>query len=428
MGHAMANQTHPLILHNASQLLTLVGGPQRGRHLGELGLIEDGAVAIDDGRIVAVGKSADLIAQFPEAATFDSRQHVVLPGFVDPHTHLLWAGDRAAEFEMRLAGKSYMEILEAGGGILSTVKATREATVKELLTQTHPRAWQAFLHGTTTMEVKTGYGLELDAELKQLEAILAMDDEGPLSLAPTFLGAHAVPPEYLNRVDDYVNLVCATMLPAVQSWWANHAAGRPLPFVDVFCERGAFDLAQSRKILTTAKRLGFPLKIHADEFENLGGAALAAELGAASADHLVRTSAEDIRALAATDTVAVSLPATPFGLNEPDYTPAKQIIEAGGLLALASDVNPGTAWGESMQFVLALACRKLGLTPAQAIAAATINAAAAIDRVDEIGSLEVGKQADLLILNVSDYRHLGYRFGTNLVAYVLKAGRVYPVK
>jgi imidazolonepropionase len=428
MGDTMMDQPQPLILHNASQLLTLSGGPQRGSRLGDLGLVKDGAVAIDDGRIAAVGQSADLIAQFPEAATFDAQRHVVLPGFVDPHTHLLWAGDRAAEFEMRLAGKTYMEIMAAGGGILSTVKATREAAVEELVSQARPRIWHAFRHGTTTAEVKTGYGLELGAELRQLEAILALDAEGPLSLAPTFLGAHAVPPEYQDRAEDYVDLLCDEMLPAVKAWWAGHAAGRPLPFVDVFCEQGAFDLAQSRRILETAKDLGFPLKIHADEFENLGGAALAAELGAASADHLVRTSAADIQALAATDTVAVSLPATPFGLNEPDYTPAKEIIEAGGLLALATDANPGTAWGESMQFILALACRKLGLTPAQAITAATINAAAAIGRSEKIGSLEAGKQADLLILSVGDYRHLGYRFGTNLVAYVIKQGRVYPVK
>ncbi len=428
MGDTMATgQPQPLILHNASQLLTLAGGPQRGQRLGDLGLLEDGAVVIEDGRIIAVGRGADLISQFPEAATFDAQGHVVLPGFVDPHTHLLWAGDRAAEFEMRLAGKTYLEILEAGGGILSTVKATRAATVEELVAQTRPRVWHAFHHGTTTAEVKTGYGLELDAELRQLQAILALDAEGPLSLVPTFLGAHAVPPEYQGRADAYVDLLCDDMLPAVKAWWAGHAEGRPLPFVDVFCERGAFDLVQSRRILEAARRLGFPLKIHADEFENLGGATLAAELGAASADHLVRTSAVDIRALAATDTVAVSLPATPFGLNEVDYTPAKQILEAGGLLALATDANPGTAWGESMQFILALACRKLGLTPAQAIAAATINAAAAIGRADEVGSLEVGKQADLLILSVGDYRHLGYRFGTNLVAYVIKQGQVYPV-
>ena len=218
------------------------------------------------------------------------------------------------------------------------------------------------------------------------------------------------------------------MLPAVYDWWQIHAGGQMLPFVDVFCERGAFDLAQSRRILETAKALGFPLKIHADEFENLGGASLAAKLGATSADHLVKTSPADIRALAESDTVAVSLPGTPFGLNESEYTPAAQIIAADGLLALATDTNPGTSWCESMQFILALACRKMRMTPAQAIAAATINAAAAIRRDTQIGSLEPGKQADLLILSVGDYRHLGYRFGTNLVAYVIKQGRVFPIR
>ena len=217
------------------------------------------------------------------------------------------------------------------------------------------------------------------------------------------------------------------MLPTVRDWWREHDAGLPVPFVDVFCERGAFDLAQSRQILEAARQLGFPLKIHADEFENLGGAALAAELGAVSADHLVATSAEDIAALARSDTVAVALPSTPFGLAENHYTPAGAILEAGGLLALATDLNPGTAWCESMQFAIALACRYLRLTPAQAIAAATINAAAAIDRAQLVGSIEPGKQADLLVLSVGDYRHLGYRFGTNLVQTVIKKGRVYNV-
>jgi imidazolonepropionase len=416
-----------LIIHNTSQLLTLAGGPQRGHHLGSLNIIEDGAVAIGDGNILATGRSANLLSRFPGASTFDAQQHVVMPGFVDPHTHLVWAGDRAAEFEMRLAGKTYLEILAAGGGILSTVTATRAATPEDLAAETRDRIWQAFRHGTTTAEVKTGYGLELSTELKQLQVILNLDDQGPMALVPTFLGAHAVPPEFSSRPDDYVDLLCKEMLPAVKAWWQEHAQNRPLPFVDVFCERGAFNLAQSRRILEAAKTLGFPLKIHADEFENLGGAALAAELEAASADHLVRTSQADIAALAASDTVAVSLPATPFGLNETDYTPALEIIAADGLLALASDTNPGTAWGESMQFILALACRKMGLTPAQAIAAATINAAAAIQREDQVGSIEPGKQADLLILSVDDHRHLGYRFGTNLVAYVIKLGKVYPV-
>ncbi|QRN82970.1 imidazolonepropionase [Chloroflexota bacterium] len=415
------------LIHNASQLLTLAGGPQRGHRLGELSLIQDGAIVIDGSRIVATGRSAALLERYSEADTFDAQRKVVMPGFVDPHTHMVWAGDRAGEFEMRLQGKTYMEIMAAGGGIVSTVNATREASVEALAEQTGERLSQAFRYGTTTVEVKTGYGLELASELKQLEVILALNTRGPISLVPTFLGAHAIPTEYADRPDEYVTLLCEGMLPEVKKWWQEHTKGQPLPFVDVFCEDGAFDLTQSRRILETAKELGYPLKIHADEFKNLGGASLAAELGAASADHLVRTSDADIEALAASDTVAVALPATPFGLNEAEYTPAKKIIAANGLLALATDANPGTAWGESMQFILALACRKMGLTPAQAIAAATINSAAALQRADKIGSLEPNKQADLLILSVSDYRHLGYRFGTNLVSYVVKQGRFYPI-
>jgi len=241
---------------------------------------------------------------------------------------------------------------------------------------------------------------------------------------PTLLGAHAIPPEFKTDPDAYTDLICQYMLPEVKTWWQMHAPQFPLPFVDVFCETGAFSLVQSRRILETAIRLGFPVKIHADEFDNLGGASLAAELGAASADHLVKTSREDIIALAKGNTVAVALPCTPFGLAEQHYTPAKDILAAGGLLAVASDLNPGTAWCGNMQFVIALACRYLKLTPAQAIAAATINAAAAIQRADRIGSLEVGKQADILVLSVSDYRHLGYQFGTNLVNTVIKRGQV----
>jgi imidazolonepropionase len=260
-----------------------------------------------------------------------------------------------------------------------------------------------------------------------LQALLILDKEGPLEIAPTFLGAHAVPPEYLDRADDYTALVCDTMLPILRDWWSSQAPFHKMPFVDVFCETGAFSLEQSKAILKKAKELGFPLKIHADEFDNLGGARLAAELGAVSADHLVKTSLEDVQALAKSDTVAVALPCTPFGLAERQYTPAQEILEAGGMLAIATDLNPGTAWCESMQFALALACRYMRLTPAQSIAAATINAAAAIDRDQSIGSIEPGKQADLLILSVPDYRHLGYRFGVNLVEKVIKKGRVFPV-
>ncbi len=421
----MPKPTQQLLIHHTSQLLTLQGGPQRGDRLGELGIIKDGALLIEDETIRAVGTREEILSQYPDAPKLDAGGKTVLPGFVDPHTHLLWAGSRADEFTQRLKGKTYLEILEGGGGILSTVRATRQASIETLVRETQPRAELAFAYGTTTAEVKTGYGLDLASEIKQLEAILALDRDVPLDLTPTFLAAHAVPPEFKGRVDDYVELICGQMLPSLKAWWAANAGARPLPFVDVFCERGAFDLTQSRRILEAAAGLGFPLKIHADEFENLGGAALAAELGAASADHLVKTSREDITALAKSHTVAVSLPGTPFGLNESQYTPAHEILKAGGCLALATDINPGTSWCESMQFILALACRKLRLTPAQAIAAATINAAAALDQDGRIGSLEVGKQADLLVLSVDDYCQLGYRFGTNLVAIVIKRGRPY---
>jgi imidazolonepropionase len=416
-----------MLVHSASQLLTLSGGPQRGLELGRLGIIPDGAVLVRDGLIQAVGSSAGLRAAYPNEPGFDAGGKVVMPGFVDPHTHLIWAGDRAAEFEMRLEGKTYLEILAAGGGIISTVRATRSASLEELKAQTRARMQRIFAHGTTTAEAKTGYGLETRSELEQLEALLQLNAEGPLELAPTFLGAHAIAPEYKDDPQGFTGLICREMLPEVKRWWGLHAAGQKLPFVDVFCETGAFSLAQSRQILETAQSLGFPLKIHADEFDNLGGASLAASLGAASADHLVKTSAEDIAALARGNTVAVALPCTPFGLADPHYTPAREILKANGLLAVASDVNPGTAWCESMQFVIALACRYLRLTPAQAIAAATINAAAAIHRSDRIGSLEPGKQADLIVLSVDDYRHLGYRFGTNLVQQVIKKGQLFTV-
>jgi imidazolonepropionase len=417
-----------LILHNIGQLLTLAGGPQRGNRLGDLGLIYNGAVAIDNGVIVGVGESDDLLNTHPDFSILDVNGQVVMPGFVDPHTHLVWAGDRAEEFDLRLHGKIYMEILNAGGGILSTVRATRAASIDELLNQTLKRAERAFYHGTTTMEVKTGYGLTFESELKQMQVILQLDKEGPLELVPTFLAAHAVPPEYKEKSDDYVDLVANDMLPALYEWWRDHFPARAYPFVDVFCEKGAFDLAQSRRILEAAKKMSFPLKIHVDEFESLGGASLAVELGAVSADHLVKTPSENIKSLGTSNTVSVSLPGTPFGLNEKEFTPAKELIAADAILALATDINPGTSWCESMQFILALACRKMGLTPAQAIAAGTINAAAALGQQHRIGSIEVGKQADLLILDVDDYRHLGYRFGTNLVSTIIKRGSLYPVK
>ena len=420
-----------LIIHSASQLLSLTGGPQRGPTFGDLGIIENGAIVVAAGKILAVGPTEEIQRRFYADQAIDASKRVVLPGFVDPHTHLIFAGDRAAEFEMRIAGASYMEIMNAGGGILATVKQTRDAPIDSLVAQVRLRLKRMLAYGTTTAEAKTGYGLELETELKMLQAILLLNDEGPIELTPTFLGAHALPPEFTDAGEEgyeaYTAEIVEQMLPAVKHWWANEANGEPLPFVDVFCETGAFSLNQSRRILACAKEIGFPLKIHADEFDGLGGTGLAVELGAASADHLVQTPPEDITALGQSDTVAVALPCTPFGLAERDYTPAKSIIEAGGILALATDLNPGTAWCESMQMAIALACRYMELTPAQAIAASTINAAAAIRRAEILGSIESGKQADILILSVSDYRHLGYRFGTNLVSIVIKNGElVFP--
>ena len=416
-----------MLIHSSSQLLTLQGGPQRGHALGNLGIIEDGAVVVHDEKIVAVGTTPELKASYPDEPTLDASGCVLMPGFVDPHTHLNWAGDRADEFEKKMSGKPYLEILAEGGGIISTVKKTRAASMETLITQSRSRLLRMFIHGTTTAEAKTGYGLQTATELRLLKALLALDDESPLDLAITFLGAHAIPPEYKDNPQGYTDLVCETMLPMLKEWWETHAPRLSLPFVDVFCETKAFDVKQSEQILKKAKGLGFPLKIHADEFDNLGGATLAAELGAASADHLVVTSDADIAALAKSETVAVSLPCTPFGLAENHYTPAQKLIAADAYFALATDCNPGTTWNESMQFVIALACRAMKITPAQAIAAATINSAHAIRRSDLIGSIEVGKQADMLILNAPDYRHLGYRYGTNLVRQVIKRGRAYSV-
>jgi len=411
-----------LLIHSASQLLTLAGGPQRGAELGQLGIIQDGAIAIVGGRIEAIGKSEELRSTFEAEKLIHAVGRVVMPGFVDPHTHVIWAGDRADEFEARASGATYMEILAQGGGILSTVRHTRDIETSALMMQSGQRLNRMLRHGTTTAEAKTGYGLELETELRMLDAILKLDKRGPLELAPTFIPAHAVPPE--QEAEKYVDEICNEMLPALVKWWRKHQSDADFPFVDVFCEEGAFDLTQSRGVLTAAQALGFPLKIHADEFASLGGVSLAIELGAASADHLVHTPTDEIKSLGASETVAIALPATPFGLGETDYTPAKDILEANGLLALATDLNPGTAWCESLQFVMALATRYMSLSPAQSIAACTINAAAAIGREEVIGSLEAGKQADLLILEADSYRHLGYRFGTNLVQRVVKKGKV----
>ena len=415
-----------LLVHSAGQVCVVPphDGPQRGAALGDLGLLAGGAVAVDGGRVVAVGPTAALRARFRAEAMIDAGGRCVVPGFVDPHTHLPWQGDRAGEFEQRLAGASYMEIMAAGGGIMSTVRRTRAASVADLVADNRPRLARMLRHGTTSAEAKTGYGLETAAELRQLDAIMALSAAQPVELTPTFLPAHAVPAEFAGNTDGYVDYLIADTLPAGAAWMR---ARDVVLFCDVFCEAGVFDLAQTRRILEAAAALGYRLKVHADEFVGLGGTRLAVELGAVSADHLVSTPAEDIAALGRGDTVAVGLPGTPFGLAHRDYTPAKDILAAGGALALATDCNPGTCWCESMQMVIALACRYMGLTQAQALAAATLNAAYAIGRGHEVGSLSPGYAADLLILDVDDYRQLGYRFGTNLAQTVIKRGQVVAV-
>ncbi len=412
-----------MLIYNAKQLLILAGGPQRGSQLGDLGLIPDGALLVYEGLVQAVGPTNEMLERFPHEERFNAAGKVVMPGFVDPHTHLIFMGNRAMEFEMRLEGKSYQEIMAAGGGIANTVRMTRDASLEELVAAAHARIGGMLRYGTTTAEAKTGYGLTAASELNQLQAILKLDHESVLDLVPTYLAAHAIPEEYAHDPQGYTDLLVEQMLPELKQWWQHNAPNRPLPFVDVFCEVGAFSLEQSRQILEKARELGFPLKIHADEFENLGGTSLAARLGAVSADHLVKASVADIQALGVSDTVAVSLTPTPFGLGHCEFAPAQDIIAANGILAIASDLNPGTAWCESMQFVIALSCRYLKITVAQAIAAATINAAAAIGLAERIGSLEPGKQADLLVLSVDDYRNLGYKFGGNLVQRVMKRGK-----
>jgi imidazolonepropionase len=412
-----------LLIHSASQLCTVASpdGPQRGADLGSLDIIQNGAVAVDGDLILEVGESGALMAKYLGLKTIDAKDRCVLPGFVDPHTHIPWSGDRAGEFEQRLAGATYMEIMASGGGIMSTVRHTRQVSLEMLVDENIPRLERMLSYGTTSAEAKTGYGLDTETELKQLAAINGLNQKQPVELTPTFLAAHAVPSEYEGRTDGYVDLVIEEMLPAAARWKEEH--GLQL-YCDVFCEEGVFDLDQTRRILQNAKELGFGLKVHADEFVGLGGTALAVEMGAVSADHLVETPESDIAALGQGKTIAVGLPGTPFGLGHHDYTPAKQILQANGALALATDCNPGTCWCESMQMVIALACRYMGLTQAQALSAATINAAHAVGRGDEVGSLEAGKQGDILILETADYRQLGYRFGTNLVQTVVKRGKI----
>ncbi|MBY6276439.1 imidazolonepropionase [Symbiobacterium thermophilum] len=410
-----------LLIVGAGELVTMAGGPRRGERMKDAAVIPGGALAARDGRIVAVGPEDEVLRTVetgPDTRVIDARGRAVIPGFVDPHTHLCFAGDRAEEFALRLGGATYQEIAARGGGILETVRATRAASQAELVELGLARLDQLALNGTTTVEVKSGYGLSLADELKQLRAIRAMARRHPLTVVPTFMGAHEVPPEYRSRREAYVDLLVEEMLPAVA---AEPGLAR---FADVFTEAGVFSVAESRRILERAKALGFGVKVHADELSDLGGAALAAELGAISAEHLLHASDEALARLAEAGTVAVCLPGTSFCLMNAPYARARRMIELGCTVALGSDYNPGSCPAYAMPFIITLACMHLGLNPSEALAAATINAAAAIGMAAEVGSLEVGKLADVVILSTPTHWHIPYHMGMGVVAKVVKRGRL----
>jgi imidazolonepropionase len=410
----------PLLIRGARQLLTLRGPatPRRGAELRELGLIPDGAVLIKDGLIDCVGptRRVENLAAARGAMEIDATGKVVMPGFVDSHTHLVSGAWRLADYEMRIAGADYQQIAQAGGGVLASLRAVRETPGRSL--QRRARGWlgEMIRTGTTTIEAKSGYGLDETGELKTLRVYAALDG-GPVDIVPTYLGAHAVPPEYQDRADDYTEWVATAALATVH----RRKAAR---FVDVCCERGAFTSRQARRILEAARDLGFGLKIHAEQFSHEGGTKLAVELRAVSVDHLEYTTSEDIELLAHSATMATLLPGPVFHMGLDRYPPARELIDRGAAVALATDFNPGTSPSSNMQMMLALACAKMRMTPAEAIGAATINGAHAVERAAQVGSLEPGKQADVLIFHASDYREISYHFGVNLLVMTIKRGEV----
>jgi imidazolonepropionase len=406
-----------LVIRDASQVVCVTQtreAAKRGAAMRELQVVPDGAVILRDGLIDWVGPTAQLPALPADAEILNAVGKVVLPGLVDSHTHLIFAGTREDEFEQRLQGATYQQIAACGGGINATVRRVRTASKEQLKALARPRLRRLLAAGVTTVEAKSGYGLTLADEGKSLEAIADLDAEGPVELVATFLGAHAVPPE-LDRAD-YVRLLTDTMLPEV-------ARCGLADFCDVFCETGVFNLEESRHILRTAQRLGMRLKLHADELTPLGGAELAGELRATSADHLLCITDAGIDALAASGTVATLLPGTAFFLGLP-YAPARKLLDRGLAVAVASDCNPGTCMTENLPLVGAMACTQMKMLPAEVVTALTLNAAAALGRSERIGSIEVGKQGDVVIFAVPDYRHLFYHFGVNHVCHVIKRGRV----
>ncbi|NNV04872.1 imidazolonepropionase [Geobacillus sp. C56-T2] len=413
----------PLFVRRARQLVTLAGSsaaPLVGEQMSNLSIIENGSVWIENGTITAVGPDDELVRRFAdrlaEAEVIDARGKTVTPGLVDPHTHLVYAGSREHEWTMRLGGATYMEIMNAGGGIHATTKATREASEETLYEESKRRLDQFLLHGVTTVEAKSGYGLSLEHEIKQLNVAKRLDDTHPVDVVSTFLGAHAVPPEWKHDREEYIRLIIEEMIPEVSRQGLAE-------FNDVFCERGVFTPDEARRILEAGKAHGLTPKIHADEIEPYGGAELAAEVGAISADHLLRASDDGLRRMAERGVIGVLLPGTAFFLLTKAAN-ARRLLDAGVPVALATDCNPGSSPTVSLPLVMSLACLHMRMTPAEALTAATINAAHAIGRAHMIGSLEPGKKADLVVFNVPNYVQIMYYYGVNHAETVIKDGKV----
>lgn len=408
-----------IIIRNAAQLVTCSGlTAKKGSAMSELGVIENGAVVVTDGVITYAGRTKDM----PDVDTtayqiIDAAGRAVLPGFVDSHTHLVFGGFREEEFSWRMRGDSYMSIMERGGGIHNTMNATRKASFEELRASAAARLDRMFSLGITTVEGKSGYGMDMQTELRQLEVMKALDAEHPVDIVPTFMGAHATPAEYKGREDDFIDYMIEVVMPEV--------ARRGLAeCCDIFCEKGVFDIEQSSRYLTAARDMGFRIKIHADEIVDTGGAKLAAELGALSADHLLMTSDEGIKALANSDVVATLLPCTAFSLRE-HYARGREMIDAGCAVALATDLNPGSSFTSSIPLIFAIACIYMKMSPEEAVTALTINGAAAVGRADSVGSIDVGKQGDMVILDFPSYKFLPYHAGMNIVRTVIKKGVAY---
>jgi len=412
------------LITGCSQLLTLRGPvPRRGRALADLGIIRDGALLTHDDRIVALG-SRRRIERLPKARRaekLDLGGRVVLPGFVDSHTHLIFPASRAAEYEQRNSGATYEEIARSGGGIRSSVKGLRAASASTLKIRALKNLREFAAHGTTTIEAKSGYGLEWKSELKILEILYDLNQEHPLDIRATFLGAHVVPPEFQRRPDTYVDVLVRRWIPTV-------ATAGLAEFCDVYCDRGAFTVAQARRILMAGRACGLVPRIHAEQLAHTGAARLAIELQAASADHLEQIDRNDIRALGLSNVVCTLLPGCCFHLGLKDYAPARKLIEAGAVVGVATDFNPGTSPTLSMPMILSLACTQMRMTPAEAITAATINPAYSLRLHDRVGSLEVGKYADLAAFDVADYREIPYYFGVNLCSFTMKRGAILHKK